>query len=107
MIGVALYVLTGISNSLLRQATTAHLQATEKNLTASAMTWAQINMPPQTVNIPAEPVELDLTDLHITDANLTVIFDTQLDEKPTVTINTKCTKTQYTFTRSRRYYIPQ
>jgi hypothetical protein len=73
LIGLEMFVLAGGSNTILFQADTAYLRAVRNNLVASGLAWTKQNVADQGKKIFDKTIELDVTDMKIRDANLSVI----------------------------------
>jgi len=102
MVGVAMFVLTGGSNTMLFHADTAYLQAVERNLIASGLAWTQVRGSGTPVG---ESVELDVTSFNCPGARLAVrVLDVQ-DGRARVRIETSCRKGRRTLDTARDYTV--
>lgn len=74
LFGLMMIVLTGTSKTMMQESAAANIEATNKNITNSAMVWAKHNAP--NLSIGSEPltVQLDVSDLDIPGATCTVKF---------------------------------
>ncbi|MHC4214185.1 MAG: hypothetical protein ACYSWP_12510 [Planctomycetota bacterium] len=107
LIGAGLFVLTGISNTMMFQADIAQLRAIEQNLTASGLAWAKQNKPGQSDDAPSVVTQLDVGQIGIADANLSVAFDINEDGKSEVLIKTRCRRGRHTLRKSHKFHIQQ
>jgi hypothetical protein len=105
LIGAGLFVLTGISNTMMFEAETAQLLAIERNLTASGLAWAKQNRPGQSDDAPSAVSELDVSEIGIADANLSVAFDINEDGKSEVLIKTRCRRGRHTLRKSHKFHL--
>jgi len=105
LIGAGVFILTGISNTMMFEADIAQLMATERNLTASGLAWAKQNKPGQSDEAPSEVSELDVGEIGIADANLSVAFDINKDGKSEVLIKTRCHRQRHTLQKSHKFNL--
>lgn len=103
--GAGIFVLTGISNTMMFEAETARLFAIERNLTASGLAWAKQNKPGQSDDAPFEVTQLDVGQIGIADANLSVAFDINEDGKSEVLIKTRCRRGRHTLRKSHKFHL--
>ncbi len=105
LIRAGLFVLTGISNTMMFQADIAQLAAVERNLTASGLAWAKQDKPGQSDDAPFEVSVLDVGQIGIADANLSVAFDINEDGKSEVLIKTRCRRGRHTLRKSHKFHL--
>ena len=74
LFGLMMIVLTGISKTMMQESAAANLEATNKNITNSAMAWAKHNAPNLSIGNEPLTVQLDVSDLDISGAACTVTF---------------------------------
>jgi len=74
LFGLMMIVLTGISKTMMQESAAANLEATNKNITNSAMAWAKHNAPNLSIGNEPLTVQLDVSDLDISGAACTVKF---------------------------------
>ena len=70
LVGTAVFILTGLANDLLFDANLACLQAYNRNLSASALAWAQHNRDKLKDSSPAEEIRLDTKHFKIPEGDL-------------------------------------
>ena len=105
LVAMAMLVLAEGANTLLFQADTAHGQAVERNLTASALAWAQTQVARGTAPENGNLIALDSTQVGDQHAHLTVEFVRLDDATADILIQNDCTKGRQTFSQSTRYAI--
>jgi hypothetical protein len=105
VIGIDMFVLAGIANTMQFQSNTAYLQACERNLVASGLVWAKQNIQNISRETFDETIELDVTEMDIRDASLDVTVKFATDEEPEVHINTSCSRGRQTLKGSGKYRI--
>jgi hypothetical protein len=105
LMGTVLFVLTGGANAMLFHADTAHLQATERNLVASGLAWARLNISADGTGAAAGPVSLDTEAFDSPNAGLTVQIMQVQANQATVRIATSCSKGRRTLTARRDYML--
>ncbi len=96
IVGLEMFVLAGGSNTMLFQADTAYLQAVERNLVVSGLAWTKRNIRDEGGKILDKAVELDITDMDVRSAALSVIVSAPLNEEKEVRINTLCSRARQT-----------
>ena len=105
LIGAGLFVLTGISNTMMFEADIAQLVAVEQNLTTSGLAWAKLNKPGQSDDAPSEVSELDVGEIGIADANLSVVFDVNENGTSEILIKTRCRRGKHTLRKSHKFHL--
>ena len=77
LIGIQMFALADIANTMQFQSHTQYLTACERNLLASGKAWARQNIPPETGDILNEKeIDLDVRGMNIRGAALTVTVNT-------------------------------
>jgi hypothetical protein len=105
LIGAGIFVLTGISNTMMFDAENAQLMATERNLTASGLAWAKQNKPNQPDDAPSGVTQLDVSQIGIADANLSVAFEIDENGKFEVLIKTRGRRARHTLRKSHKFHL--
>ena len=105
LIGAGVFILTGISNTMMFEAETAQLMASERNLTASGLAWAKQNKSGQSDDAPSKVTELDIGEIGIADANLSVAFEIDEERKSKVLIKTRCRRGRHTLRKSHKFHL--
>jgi len=100
-----MFVLCGMSNTILFQSDTAYLEAVERNLVASGLAWAKQNIINETKETFDKTVELDVTDMDIRRSTLAVIIAMPTAEQAAVQIDTSCGRGRCTLSHSDKYHI--
>ena len=103
VIGAELFVLTGVSNTVLFQSNAAYLGAVERNLAASGLAWAERNIKDQNSENLGKTIELDVTDMNIRGSNLSVAIGSLKDKETEVRISTLCSRGRRTFRHNAQY----
>ncbi len=104
-ISTAIYILTAHANTMLFQSDTAHLRATQRNLTASALTWAGYNIKNQNTQALNKTENLDTTNITNRPATLTITIDAPENSKPQAQITTSTTRKRRTLKSSDKYTL--
>ena len=105
LVGASLLILAGLANSLLFDANQVYLEAYNRNLTASALVWAQHNRDELNDSSKTEQIQLDISHLNIPDGDLRI---TPLEPRKRTTriqINTECRREAMKLKRSDVYLI--
>jgi len=104
VVGAEMFVLTGISNRMLFDSNTAHLEALERNLSAAGLGWAR-HAATQNTEAFGRTVELDVTSMRASGAALSVTLGVPKDKTLEVEVNTMCRRGPRTLKRSHRYIL--
>ena len=74
LFGLMMLVLAGISKNMMHESAAVKIEAAKKNLTCSAIAWAEYNV--SNLSVGSEPltVQLDVSDLDMPKAACAVIF---------------------------------
>ena len=105
LIAMAMYLLAGGANTMMFHSDTAYLRVVERNLTASGLSWAKWNIKNQNEKTFSKTIELNVDDMNIRGATLSVTIRTPTDKKPQVRINTSCTRRRRTLRNAGEYEI--
>lgn len=105
LVGVIMIVLTAGSDTMMFQSDMAYLRATERNLTASGLAWARLNVQdksPETFN---RTVSLDLANVGIRGSSLTIAIGAATDKQVEVRINTSCARGRRNRDHAEKYMV--
>ena len=105
LIGIEMFVLTGVSNTILFQSDTDYLQALQRNLVASGLAWAEQQVKSQSKENLDRTIRLDVTETDIRGSTLAVFIRIPADREPQVQINASCTRARRTLSHDERYRI--
>lgn len=105
LIGLEMFVLTGVSNTMLFQSNTAYLQACERNLVASGLAWAKQQIKSQSKENLDRTIRLDVTETDIRGSTLAVFIRIPTDKEPEVQINASCSRARRTLRHDDKYRI--
>jgi hypothetical protein len=105
LVGVIMFVLTEGSNTMLFQADAAYLQAVERNLIASGLTWARERISKNTDVPGTEPVELGTAAFGLPNAKLVVRILEAQSSTAQVQIEISCHKGRHTLHSSRTFNV--
>ena len=105
VVGLEMFVLAGGSNTMLFQANNAYLQACESNLVASGLAWTERNIKYESKEIFDKTIELDITDMHIKSAALSVAISASADGKKEAQINTSCSRARRIRSSANKFRI--
>lgn len=106
LMAVMMMALAAGANTMLSLADRAYCRAVERNLTASALVWAQTRAARDEDVAVGDLVELDAHSLTDRPVRLTVQFVRLGDEAADIRIETFCRKGRQTRERMRDYTIP-
>ena len=105
LIGVVMFVLTEDAKTLMFQSDTAYLEAVERNLAASGLAWAKKNVKNEKKKIFNKTINLNISDMNIRNANLSIAIGSAENNKVEVELNTSCSRARRTFRHHEKYKI--
>ncbi len=105
LIGMVMFVLTEGANTTLFQSNRAYLEAVERNLIISSLTWAKQNIESQKAEIFNKTIDLDIADLNIQDATLNIAVGPARDKEAEVEISTSCSRGRRILRHHDKYKI--
>lgn len=105
VIGIEMFALAGIANTMQFQSHTAYLRACERNLLASGLAWARQNIPDKTGESSAKTIQLDVSEMNIRASALDVTIRVRSEKEVDVLINTSCTRGRQTLRGEGQYRI--
>ncbi len=105
VIGIEMFALASVANTMQFQSNTAYLQACRRNLTASGLAWARQNIPDKAGESAPQAIKLDTGEMNIrgSDLNLTISRPSQTQAE--VLIKTSCSRGRQTLRGESRYEI--
>lgn len=104
IVGIELFVLAGMANTMQFQSHRAYVKACERNLLASGLAWARQNPQKSPGKDPGQRIQLDVSEMDILGSVLEVTFGAAGDE-PEVRIHTSCRRGRQTLRGSGTYKI--
>lgn len=105
LIGAEMLVLTGSSNTILFQANNSYLEACEQNLIASGLAWAKKNIKNENMKSFNKEIELDLADINVKRAALSVAIEKPENKQTEVQINTSCGRGRQVLRHKKKYQV--
>lgn len=105
VIGVEMFVLSDIANTMQFQSQHAYLKACKRNLLASGLVWAKENIREKSGEIFDKTIQLDVSKLNIRVSALDVTINIVSDEEAEVQINTSCSRGRQTLRETGKYRI--
>jgi len=105
IIGIEMFVLADIANTMQFQSQNAYLKACRRNLLASGLVWANENTREKSGEIFGKTIQLDVSRLNIRASALDVTMSIASDEETEVQINTSCSRGRQTLKGTGKYRI--
>ena len=105
IIGIEMFVLAGMANTMQFQSHRAYLKACERNLLASGLAWARQNAQNRSGESPGQTIELDVSEMDILGSALEVTISASPDAEPEVQVSTSCSRGRQTLHGSGTYRI--
>ena len=105
IIGIDMFVLADIANTMQFQSQNAYLKACRRNLLASGLLWANENTREKSSEIFDKTIQLDVSKMNIRDSALDVTMSIASDEEAEVQINTSCSRGRQTLKGAGKYRI--
>lgn len=106
LVGVAMSVLGGTTDTMLFQTDTALLEAVERDLVASGLAWAREQLSRRREAAVGEVFEPDTTAFGATTSRLRVTITNVGQDVALVRLETACTKGRRTLTNAHHYEVP-
>jgi len=89
LVAAAMLILAGLGNSLMFDADQAYVDTCNRNLTTSALAWAQHNRDRMRYSKQNKQIQLDVSGLDIADGNLRITVVETRGRVPRVEVNTE------------------
>ncbi len=105
VIGIEMFALAGVANTMQFQSHAAYLRACERNLLASGLAWARQNIPEKTGESTGQTIQLDVSEMNIRASALEVTIRVGPDKEADVLVNTSCSRGRQTLRGKGRYRI--
>jgi len=105
IIGIEMFALSDIANTMQFQSQNVYLKACRRNLLASGLLWAKENTRNKSSEIFDKTVQLDVSNLNILASALDVTVSIASDEEVEVRINTSCSRGRQTLKGTGNYRI--
>ena len=105
IIGIEMFALSNIANTMQFQSQNAYLKACRRNLLASGLAWAMENTRKKNIEILDKTVQLDVSELNILGSALDVTVNKTSEEETEVQINTSCSRGRQTLKGAGKFRI--
>ncbi len=105
VIGIEMFALSGIANTMQFQSQNTYLKACRRNLLASGLLWANENTREKSSEIFDKTIQLDVSEMNIGASALDVTMSITSDEEAEVQINTSCSRGRQTLKGTGKYRI--
>jgi len=105
VIGIEMFALSGIANTMQFQSQNAYLKACRRNLLASGLLWANENTREKSSEIFDRTIQLDVSKMNIRASALDVTASIASDEGVEVQIYTSCSRGRQTLKGTGKYRI--
>ena len=105
VIGIEMFALSGIANTMQFQSQNAYLKACRRNLLASGLLWANENIKEKSSEIFDRTIQLDVSKMNIRASALDVTASIASDEEVEVQIYTSCSRGRQTLKGTGKYRI--
>ncbi|UCC98580.1 MAG: hypothetical protein JSW66_01545 [Phycisphaerales bacterium] len=105
VIGIEMFVLAGVANTMQFQSHRAYLQACRRNLTASGLAWARQNVPDKAGEVAPQTIELDVSKMNVRGSRLDLTVSPPSDRQVEILIRTSCTRGRQTLKGENKYEI--
>lgn len=105
VIGIEMFALSDIANTMQFQSNAAYLKASQRNLLASGLTWAKENVRNKSGEIFDKTIQLDVSKMKIRDSSLNVTIHRASDSRAEVQVGTSCSRGRRTLKGTCTYGI--
>jgi hypothetical protein len=105
LMGAMLVVLGNASRNLLFETNAAYLDACTRNLSASGLAWAKYNIKNRDKNLLSGRIPLDVNDMKMPTATLTLDAEMRLEDKADITVHTFASRGRQHMRKETTYLI--
>ena len=105
LMGAEIFILTEGTDTILYQANYAYLEAVEQNLIVSGLAWAKKNIKNGNIVSFNKTIELNLADINIKRATLSVVIEEPKNKQTEIHINSSCVYGRQTLKHRGKYQI--
>jgi len=105
IVGIEMHVLSSGSNTMLYQSDRAYLEACERNLVMSGLAWAKQNVQSNNTDIFQKSINLDVSNLNISNPSLIVKINTLTKGWSQAQISVSCSRSRRTLKSDEIYQI--
>jgi len=105
VIGIEMFALAGVANTMQFQSHTAYLQACRRNLTASGLAWAKQNIPNKTGESTSQTIKLETSEMNIRGSELDLTISRPSQTQADVLVRTSCSRGRQTLRGESKYKI--
>jgi hypothetical protein len=105
MLGTQTFILTSGSNTMLFESNNAYLEASRRNLTASALAWAKKSLKNQNSQFFNKETKLNLDDIELESSSLSVIIEKVEDKNAQVQVNVSVSRGRQTINHRKKYRL--
>jgi hypothetical protein len=105
IVGLEMHVLSSGANTMLYQSDRAYLEASERNLVMSGLAWAKQNIQNNNTYNFQKSIELNVSNLNISNSSLIVNISSPTNEKPQAQIRVSCSRSRRTLKSDEIYQI--
>ena len=105
VLGAQMFVLTSGSNTMLFESKNAYLEASRRNLTASALAWAHKSLKNQNSQAFNKATKLNLDDIELERSFLSVIIEKVEDKYAHVQVNASVSRGRQSLSHRKKYRL--
>jgi hypothetical protein len=105
VVGIEIFALSGIADTMQFQSNDAYLKACRRNLQASGLVWVKENIQNKSGELLDKTIQLDVSQMKIRDSALNVTIHRTLDGQAEVQIDTSCSRGRRTLKGTGKYGI--
>ena len=105
VIGIEMFALADIANTMQFQSNAAYLKACQRNLLASGLTWARENTRIKSGEIFDKTIQMNVSKMNIRDSALNVTIHRTSDSRVEVQVDTSCSRGRQTQKSTGKYGI--
>ena len=105
VIGIEMFALAGVANTMQFQSNTAYLQACRRNLTASGLAWAKQNIPNKTGENAYQAIKLETSEMNIRGSDLDLTVSRSSEAQADILVKSSCSRGRQTLRGESKYKI--
>lgn len=105
VIGIEMFALTGVANTMQFQSNAAYLQACRRNLAASGLAWAKQNIPNKIGENAYQAIRLETSEMDIRGSELDLTISRPSQGQAEVLVRSSCSRGRQTLRGESKYEI--
>jgi len=105
LVGMAIVILAAVNSDMVFESNRAYAEASHRNLTASALAWADQNRDKLSETKEAGIIPLDIETLKVPDGAVTIEPIRKAERPSAVKVSARCSRGAFSIVRSKIYFL--